>query len=80
MVFRPLAKLRVAGSPTKGTKTPSRVIPTGTTSYFEESMALKTPAAVATDIECSLDLPPNKTATRSFPMGLFSLRSVARVC
>jgi hypothetical protein len=44
----------------------SLVIPTGITSYFEESIAPITPPADATEIECSFDLPPNKTATRIF--------------
>ena len=79
MVLSPLLRLSVAGSPLKGTNTPARVMPTGTTSYLEESMALRTPEAVATEIECSLDLPPNNTATRIFAMYLFSLRGVTHV-
>ena len=42
---------------------PSRVIPTGTTSYLFLSIAESTPPAVAQEIECSLDAPPKRTTT-----------------
>jgi hypothetical protein len=39
-------------------------IPTGTTSYFSGSSAAITLPAEMQEIECSLERPPNTTATR----------------
>ena len=54
-----------AGSSEATTQWPSRVIPTGITSYLSRSIALSTPAAVAAEIACSPERPPNSSATRT---------------
>ena len=43
---------------------PSWVMPIGTTSYLVRSIAPSTPPAVAQLIECSLERPPKRSATR----------------
>jgi hypothetical protein len=55
-----------SGSPASSTHRPSVLIPTGTTSYLSRSITLSTPAAVTHEIACSLDRPPNTTATLGF--------------
>ncbi|CAB4644240.1 unannotated protein [freshwater metagenome] len=49
-----------------GTKIPCLVIPIGMTSYLFLSIAPRTPAAVAQEIECSLDFPPKRITTLVF--------------
>src|SRR5689334_21808245 len=51
------------GSPPPSQR-PSRVMPTGTTSYCAGSSARMTDVADASDTACSSDCPPNSTATR----------------
>src|SRR5688500_15250381 len=46
---------------------PSCVMPTGTMAYFEASRAPMTLSAERSDTSCSPDLPPKRTAIRSFP-------------
>ncbi len=54
----------VSGSPDSSTQRPSVAMPIGTTSYFVRSMACSTLPAVTQEMACSLDRPPNTTATR----------------
>ena len=51
-------------SPEASTHWPVLAIPIGMTSYFVWSMAPRTPAAVTQLTACSLERPPNSTATR----------------
>ena len=45
---------------------PSFVMPTGSTSYFPVSRLFSTLVALMRDTSCSLDAPPNSTATFNF--------------
>src|SRR5207248_2454796 len=65
-------------SPEPRTHCPDFEIPMGTTSYLLVSMAANTPAAVTQLTACSLDRPPNSTATRGF--GPDGWASGARAC
>ena len=53
-----------SGSPLSRTQWPLVLMPIGTTSYLSRSMACSTLAAVTQEMACSLDRPPNTTATR----------------
>ena len=60
-----------SGSPDSSTQRPSVAMPTGTTSYFSLSMACSTLPAVTQEMACSLERPPNTTATRGLRVGSF---------
>src|SRR4051812_41804340 len=53
-------------SPSVSTQRPSRVIPTGTTSYSSGSSAARMLPALTQEIACSVLRPPKTTATRVF--------------
>src|SRR6266545_2279494 len=53
-----------SGSPLSSTQWPLVLMPTGTTSYLSRSIACSTLAAVTQEMACSLDRPPNTTATQ----------------
>jgi hypothetical protein len=55
-----------AGSPAASTHRPSRVMPTGTTSYWSGSSAVRMLPALTQEMACSELRPPNTTATRVF--------------
>ena len=68
------AQLPARGSSEATTHRPSRVIPTGITSYLSRSIAFSTPAAVAAEIACSPERPPNSSATRTLRAWLMGSR------
>ena len=59
----------ISGSPDSSTQRPSVAMPIGTTSYLLRSMACSTLPAVTHEMACSLDRPPNTTATRNLRLG-----------
>jgi len=60
----------LAGSSAASTQRPSRVIPTGTTSYLSRSIAPSTLPPPMHDTACSGPLPPKMTATRTLRCSL----------
>ena len=71
----PLVRAHRLESSATGTICPVLVTPIGTKSKRLRSIAPITPAAVAHEIECSEDLPPNNNSTRSFDI----IRPAARL-